>query len=157
MVILSKEESYQGNRIVKCYKIFSWGFCVDSNFQWKKHTNSSLSGCSTGAHISWWNKKQEYSVAFPRAVFLKHTLDTCTVVLKHLASWVGLLCLCIWRGDSSTVASLVVLVHLRGKWLLVWSVHCSCQSRALFPSSCCNWGLRPFDVSNSRNQRNVCL
>lgn len=30
--------------------------------------------------------------------------------------------LCIWREDSSSVTSLVVLVHSRGKWLSVWSV-----------------------------------
>lgn len=28
----------------------------------------------------------------------------------------------IWREESSSVTSLVVLVHSRGKWLLVWSV-----------------------------------
>lgn len=37
-----------------------------------------------------------------------------------IAWWPELLC--IWREESSSVTSLVVLVHSRGKWLLVWSV-----------------------------------
>lgn len=63
--------------------------------------------------------------------------------------------LCVWGGGGSSVTSLVVLVHSRGKLLSVWFVAKAqlCSYFLAVPEL----GLRPFNVGDSSDQGKLCL
>lgn len=59
---------------------------MNSNLQWKRSANLSLSGCPTGAHmLADEIKSRDSLLPFIEQLVFKYVLETCTVCLKHLA------------------------------------------------------------------------